>query len=221
MGSPASPALWLETSASGLPCIDESDADVLGVDAFVVTAWRSGAAHGSPTTQLGPSGDRGGRRRGLGRSVRRSCPMEELLEAAPGRTSLAVEPTDADVACYVVREARLLGMLERLWVRSPDLAILDAVREESPAARLLHSCVPTAQPQGAERHAAVLRERDIQGVTVPTDRVGAGLVALMHRFGRIVAAEGAEHPRMVRSAISAGVDIVSGPTARVLTDGPG
>lgn len=147
--------------------------------------------------------------------------MQELLEAVPDRTSLVVEPTGAEVARDVVREALLLGMLERLWVRSPDLAILDAVRAGSPAARLLHSCVPTAQPQGAERHAAVLRERDIQGVMVPVDRVGAGLVALMHRFGRSVAAEGAEHPRMVRAAVSAGVDVVSGPTARALAEGLG
>jgi hypothetical protein len=145
--------------------------------------------------------------------------MNELLERIDGVTGLAVVPTYAENALRVVAEARRLGMLERLWVTSSDLEVLEVVRADSPATRLLHTCDPAVQPRGAERHAAALRECEIQGVMVPTDRIGAGLVALMHRFGRIVGVEGAQYVRMVHAARAAGVDIVCGPSADVLREG--
>ena len=49
----------------------------------------------------------------------------------------------------------------------------------------------------------------------------AGLAALLGRFGRLMAASGAEYPRMVRAAVRAGVQIVSGPDAAVLAQGLG
>jgi hypothetical protein len=142
--------------------------------------------------------------------------MNELLDGIDGRTGLAVVPSDTDNALGVVAQARRLGMLERLWVTSADLALLEVVRGDSPATRLLHICDPAVQPQGAERHAASLRECQIQGVMVPPERAGAGLVALMHRFGRMVGVEGAQYPRMVHAARAAGVDIVCGPSAEAL-----
>lgn len=218
MEYPATPTLWLETTGSGVLPGSGGSADGSGIDCVRVAAWTTVDSGGSPAIELGPVGHRASLLGGLRRSSRSGCPMNELLEGIDGCTGLAVVPSDADNALGVVAEARRLGMLERLWVTSTDLAVLEVVRGDSPATRLLHTCDPAVQPRGAERHAAVLREREIQGVMVPTDRVGAGLVALMHRFGRIVGTEGAEYARMVRAALVAGVDIVCGPSAVVLRE---
>lgn len=218
MESSPTPSLWLEASGSGALPGGGWSVDGRGIDCLRVAAWTAAGSSGSHGIELGSLGPRDGLLSGLRRSNRRGCAIDELLEELDGGTALAVVPSDAGNALAVVAEARRLGMLERLWVTSDDLAVLDVVRADSPATRLLHTCDPTHQPKGAERHAAALREIGVQGVMVPTDRVGAGLVALMHRFGRIVGTERAEHDRMVRAALVAGIDIVCGPSARVLRE---
>lgn len=221
MQYPTTPTLWLEMSGSVLPTGSRGSVEGPGVDCMRVAAWTTNDSSGSPVVEIGPVGHRGGLLGGLRRSSRRGCVMNDLLEGIGGSIGLAVIPSDGETALGVVAEARRRGMLERLWVTSADLAVLDAVREDSPATRLLHACDPTDQPRGAERHAAVLREHEIQGVMVPADRVGAGLVALMHRFGRTIGADGTEYVRMVRAALASGVDIVCGPSAAVLREGKG
>lgn len=221
MRSEAAPALWWDMPASGVPRSDDPSADLLGIDVVRVAAWASEGPGGTPLIQFGPIGLRGGHQRRRRRPQRSGLAPADVWEAVDGRAALGVVTSDATAAVGTIAEGRRLGALERLWLISPDLAVLDEVRRGSPACRLLHTCDPTTQPGGAERHAALLRESGIQGVMVPTDRVAAGLVALMHRFGRIVAADGAEHVRMVRAAVAAGADVVSGPAAAVLTEGLG
>ena len=136
-------------------------------------------------------------------------------------TELAVRCESSRSAAAVVDAARVAGLLERLWVLSPALGLLEEVRSGSPATRLLHECDPAREPRGSERHAAVLRSTGIEGVMVRHDRASAGLAALLGRFGRLMAASGAEYPRMVRAAVRAGVQIVSGPDAGVLAQGLG
>lgn len=175
----------------------------------------------SRSVSLGVVGDAGGvldrlRRRG---SLR--LPMGEFVEGLDRTTGLAVTASDSGTALAVVGEARTLGLLERLWMTSTELDVLDAVRADSPATRLLHVCDAAKQRSGPERHAADLRERGIEGVMMPCSVVSAGAVALMHRFGRIVGAQGAEHARMVRAGVASGADIVCGPSRSALAEALG
>lgn len=147
--------------------------------------------------------------------------MDRLVAGIGEHTALAVASDHPREALGTVAQARRSGMLERLWITSHDLEVLDLVRADSPATRILHACDPAKAPGGPERHAADIRERGIEGVMVPAALVSAGLVALFGRFGRVVGAEGAQHPRLVRAATRAGADIVCGPSVAVLREGSG
>lgn len=121
---------------------------------------------------------------------------------------LVVQVDLPDVATEVVTSARAAGLLESLWVTSPDLEVLLGVRGESPATRLLHVCDPAREVHGPERHAATLRSEEIEGVLVHRDTVRAGAVVLMHRFTRLVAVEGIEYLRHLERARDAGADLL-------------
>ncbi len=100
--------------------------------------------------------------------------------------------------------------IQRLWICSGDVELLEVLRSVSPAVRLLHHSDPAREPLGAEQHAARLRTAGIDGVLVEENNVSAGLVALMHRFGRLVVAHGAHYERTARRALGHGVDAVTG-----------
>lgn len=163
---------------------------------------------------LGP-----GPRRLRRRSAVAGVGLDELYGVVAGTgTQLAVLVPDAVVGRAVATEARRLGEIERLWICSPSLDALVELRAETLAARLLHRCSPAAADGGAERHAARLRSDAVDGVLVAEAQVSAGLVALLHRFGRLVVAEGSNHPRTASRGLSHGVDGIAGTDVEALVD---
>lgn len=230
---PVGPRLWLSAGAGGPSGVDGLFAGTsrseghtrsrrIEADCVLVDAVSPGPGAAEGGIRLGGRRGRAGRsalRRGGARAA--GVGLGEALDhlgRVPG-TDLAVRCEDAGVAIHVVEAGRSAGRLERLWLVAEDLETLLSVREESPATRLLHDCDPARQPRGTERHAAVLRGGGIEGVMVRHDRVAPGLSALMARFGRIVAARGAEYPRMVAAALRGGADIVVSPSLQVLEEG--
>ncbi len=196
--------------------LTSGDAPGVRIDCVEVSARVSGTQDAAPQAELVGSGKSSLRR--FRRSDRSGVEPRVLMKSLERQVNLAVAAPDVDSALAVVKDARRAGMLEHLWVTSTDLGVLEVVRSDSPATRLLHVCDPVKEPRGAERHAATLREARIEGVMVRHDIAGSGLVALMHRFGCILGAHGAEYPRMVRSCLAAGADLVCSPSARAFED---
>jgi glycerophosphoryl diester phosphodiesterase len=154
------------------------------------------------------------------RRFRRGTPavgLEELSAVVDGvRTTVALGVEDRATAAEVLRWARVRGAVERLWVCSTDPALLAELRSESMAAKLFHVGDPASAERGPEHHVAALRESGVDGLVVDEERVGAGFVALAHRFGRMVVAAGADYERTARRAIGNGVDAVTGADVEAL-----
>jgi len=185
-------------------------------------AVRLGAAGVLSSVVRGPDGDL---HLEVPRRLLRRAPVTKLSEVydAVGGDGIQVAliVRDDDVATDVLDEARRRGEVDRLWLVSEDDDLLGGLRQQTPATRLLHRCVPTDLEGGAERHANKLRTSGIDGVLVPEDRVMAGLVALMHRFTRLVVAEGADFSRTAVRGLGNGVDGIAGADVEALRDALG
>ena len=130
-------------------------------------------------------------------------------------------PTVAEIDEELV-QARVRGFSGRIWLLAPEAPLL--VELGSSTARrgsigTLHITDPRSSSKGAEAHAAWLRQVGIDGVLAPEEHTSAGLVALMHRFRRLVVADGADFRRTARRALGHGVDGVVGADAEALHDG--
>ncbi len=166
-------------------------------------------------------GDKGdwvvGRARGRLRGRSATVPLQALWEAV-GATSLdlALEVPDADAGAVVLEQAAARGLSGRLWACSADLETLGGL--VAAGVRCLHSCDPESEGSGPEAHAAHLRRLGIDGALINEERATAGMVALMHRFGRLVVAVGANYRRTAGRALSNGADGVCGTDAEALAD---
>lgn len=133
----------------------------------------------------------------------------------------AADVTAADIAT-ILEQARVRGCRGRLWVIGPEAQVLADLAAESAGgdepAKSLHLTDPRSTTRGAEAHAAWLREAGIAGVMVPEAHTSGGLVALMHRFGRIVVADRADFRRTARRSLEIGVDGVCGADPEALHD---
>ncbi len=157
---------------------------------------------------------------GGGRRLRRAAPTVPLAvlysEMTDSVVDMALAVDSFGTAAAVLEVSRRHAEIDRLWMCSSDLGLLEHLRDHTPAARLVHMGDPASQPSGAEQHAARLRLGGIDAVLVAEDRVTAGLAALMHRFGRLLLAQGADHERTASRALRNGVDGVTGIDAEVL-----
>lgn len=153
------------------------------------------------------------------RAASQAVTLRELYDSlGRGRVEVALRVPDVPTGRAVASEARRLGEIERLWICSTELSVLVELRADTAAARLLHHCTPASAEGGAERHASRLRSSGIDGILVAESEVSAGLVALMHRFGRLVVAEGADHERTAVRGLGNGVDGVVGNDVEALVE---
>ncbi len=179
-----------------------------------------------------------------GRLGRRSLflPLEALWEAlaemaiptGPGadarpagapEMALDLSGIDAPTVAELDRElvqARVRGFSGRIWLVGQDAQLLVELGSSSGrrgSIGTLHITDPRSSNKGAEAHAAWLRQVGIDGVLAPEEHTSAGLVALMHRFRRLLVADGADFRRTARRALGHGVDGVVGTDAEALHDG--
>lgn len=156
-----------------------------------------------------------------------SVPLSELWPGFVAAEDVAIDltrtddPNAAEVA-RCVEQARDRGYRGRVSVMSPEEQLLGELSASSltvlEGVGTLHLSDPRSTEKGAEAHAAALREVGIDGVVAPEDHASAGLVALMHRFGRIVLAQGTDFRRTARRALAIGVDGIIGADAEALHD---
>ncbi len=119
---------------------------------------------------------------------------------------LAFVVTELPTADSLLAEARELGRMDSLWLMAENLDLLVDVRRSTAAARLILRCRPAEYTGGPERLASDLRELSVDGALMPEIDLTAGSVALFHRFGRLLLADGADYERTVRRALQRGAD---------------
>jgi glycerophosphoryl diester phosphodiesterase len=118
---------------------------------------------------------------------------------------LSIDVKDDAVVAPMLGVAERAGALERLWVCSPDVALLGALRADT-SARLVHSERRDHIRTPLERHAYELRTLGIDAMNMHHSDWTAGLVALFHRFDVQAFAWDAQEVRILRAVLKMRID---------------
>ena len=119
----------------------------------------------------------------------------------------SVDVNGAEAAVALIEVARAHDALERLWVCSPDVALLRSLREEK-RVKLVHSDRRTAIRAPLERHAFELGADGIDAMNFHHTEWSAGLVSLFHRFEVKAFAWDTQEVRQLRAVLAMGIDAV-------------
>ena len=133
--------------------------------------------------------------------------MADVYEQLGTVFECSVDVKSPDAAGALVDVARRYGALERLWVCSPDVAVLRPLRAE-PAVKLVHSDRRSAIAVPLERHAHDLGAAGIDAMNMHHSEWSAGLVSLFHRFDVLAFAWDTQEIRHLRAMLRIGVDAV-------------
>jgi glycerophosphoryl diester phosphodiesterase len=119
----------------------------------------------------------------------------------------SVDVKTAAAAVGLIEVARAHDALERLWVCSPDVALLRSLRDEK-RVQLVHSERRTAIRAPLERHAYELAAAGIDAMNLHHTEWSAGLVSLFHRFEVKAFAWDTQEVRQLRAVLAMGIDAV-------------
>jgi len=189
----------------------------LGASGIETDVWLSSdgevvCAH-DPVVPRGPGSQRGLRRRRIS-----SAPADELATYGIPRFAdvyrelgtafeCSVDVKMPDAGAALVDVARAYDARERLWVCSPDVALLSELRPEK-RVRLVHSDRRTSIRAPLERHAFDLASAGIDAMNLHHTEWTAGLVSLFHRFDVRAFAWDAQEVRHLRAVLAMGIDAV-------------
>jgi glycerophosphoryl diester phosphodiesterase len=156
--------------------------------------------------------------RGLRRKKVPSTPAAELAEFGVPRLAelyselgtefeLSIDVKDDAVVGPMLEVAAAAGAdaVSRLWICSPDVGLLGALRAGT-GARLVHSQRRDHIRAPLERHAYDLSGLGIDAMNMHHSDWSAGLVALFHRFGVLAFAWDVQEVRHLRAVLRMGVD---------------
>lgn len=133
--------------------------------------------------------------------------LDEVYGTLGSVFECSVDVKDPAVARPLLEVAARHGALDRLWVCSPDLGLLDALRPEK-RVRLVHSVRRSEISAPLERHAHDLASSGIDALNLHHTEWTAGLVSLFHRFGVLAFAWDTQESRHLRAVVAMGVDAV-------------
>jgi glycerophosphoryl diester phosphodiesterase len=119
----------------------------------------------------------------------------------------SVDVKSADAAEGLVEVGRAHDALERLWVCSPDVDLLRALRPET-RVKLVHSDRRSSIGPPLERHAFDLSSAGIDAMNLHHTEWSAGLVSLFHRFDVRAFAWDTQEVRHLRAVLGMGIDAV-------------
>jgi glycerophosphoryl diester phosphodiesterase len=119
----------------------------------------------------------------------------------------SVDVKGAEAAVGLVEVARANDALDRLWVCSPDVALLRSLRDEK-RVKLVHSERRNAISTPLERHAFDLASAGIDAMNLHHTEWTAGLVSLFHRFEVKAFAWDTQEVRHLRAVLAMGIDAV-------------
>jgi glycerophosphoryl diester phosphodiesterase len=134
--------------------------------------------------------------------------LAELYAELGGDYELSLDLKAPGVGPAVVAVARAHGDPARLWLCSPALAELEALRTGAPDVRLVHSQRRRRLGDSLERHAARLAELGVDAMNLHHTEWTAGIVALFHRFDVLAFAWDTQEVRHLRAMLDMGIDAV-------------
>jgi glycerophosphoryl diester phosphodiesterase len=188
--------LALQLGARGL----ESDARVSGDGEVVLVhgavarqGWRRKRVAATPAAELAQLG------------VPRLADLYAELGAA---YELSLDIYDPPAGKALLDVAARAGAIDRLWLCSSKVPLLESLGALAPDAHLVHSVRRRAVDVPLERHAARLAELGIGVVNMHRSDWTAGLVGLFHRFGVQAFAWDVQEVRHLRDMLTMGVDAV-------------
>ncbi len=133
-------------------------------------------------------------------------PLEALYEVAGPDLEVSLDLQTQAAAGPVLEVARERGDLSKLWLCSPDLGVLRAVRAQDGDVRLVHATRRRAITVNLERHAADLSEAGLDAMSLHRADCSKGLVVLFHRFGLRSFVWDVQEVRHLREVLLWGVD---------------
>ncbi len=154
--------------------------------------------------------------RGLRRLRVRETPAARLAEVGVPRLidlydalgtdyELSVDAKHPEVVGPMLEIAERHGAVTRLWLCTPDVEQLRAIRPTT-SARLVHSTRKDRIPVQLERHASDLAEAGIDTINLHHREWTAGLVALFHRFDVRAFAWDTQEVRHIRALLQMDID---------------
>lgn len=134
--------------------------------------------------------------------------VAELVGEIPVDVDVSVDIKDPGAAAPLLEAFGQAGRasLERLWVCHDDHDLLLSWRAAAPGVRLVDSTRTKAMPHGPERHAARLRELDIDAVNLHHSEWKGGLTVLYHRFERLTFGWDCQFDRVLDELLDMGID---------------
>lgn len=133
--------------------------------------------------------------------------LADVYEELGTAYECSVDVKAADAAEPLLAVARKYSTLERLWVCSPDLDLLQSLRAER-AVRLVHSTRRRDIGAPLERHAHDLAGLGIDAMNLHHTEWTAGLVSLFHRFDVRAFAWDVQETRHLRAVLRMGIDAI-------------
>src|SRR5712692_4878013 len=114
---------------------------------------------------------------------------------------LSLDVNDLSAGEAMLDVAAAAGALERLWVCSSQLELLESLGARAPAAHLVHSTRRRSIRVPLERHAAELDALGFAVLNMHHTEWTAGLVGLFHRFGVLAFAWDVQEVRHLRAML--------------------
>jgi glycerophosphoryl diester phosphodiesterase len=121
---------------------------------------------------------------------------------------LSIDLKTDGVEDAILEAASSVDAVERLWLCSPSVSRLRALRDRSAAVKLVHSTRRQSISGPVERYAANLADAGLDAVNLHHTEWTAGLVELFHRFGVQAFAWDVQEVRHVRAALTMRVDAI-------------
>ncbi len=131
--------------------------------------------------------------------------LAELYQELGTAYELSIDVKDPAVVEPMLAVAAAAAATDRLWLCSPDVALLARLRD-STSAKLVHSDRRDHIRTPLERHAYELATAGIDAMNMHHSDWSAGLVALFHRFGVNAFAWDVQEVRHLRAVLRMAVD---------------
>jgi glycerophosphoryl diester phosphodiesterase len=132
--------------------------------------------------------------------------LEDLYAAVGPGYELSIDLKAAGVEGPILEAAAGVHATERLWLCSPSVSRLEAIRARSADVHLVHSTRRRAIDEPLERYAASVSGAGVDVVNLQHSEWTAGMVELFHRFGLRVFAWDAQEVRHIRALLAMQVD---------------
>lgn len=134
--------------------------------------------------------------------------LAELYDAIGTGLEVSIDLKDPAAVGAVVTTARNAGgdAEANLWLCHGEWATLLMLRAASASAKVVDSARLARVKEGPERRAAALAQAGIDAFNLHHTEWNGGLVALLHRFGRLALAWDLQHDHLLRTSVRMGID---------------